>query len=224
MATPLTIERLGRVESTQDEARARYRGSPLLVTATGQSSGRGRTGSRWIDADRAVTASMALEPGWPAEALARVTLVAGLAVTDCLPQFISLKWPNDIMAGDLKVGGILTEAIDGLVVIGLGLNIFWSSPPPGMGAVHGSDPGEAHSYRTAEAWAGALLERIEAGPAEWGRDDYTARCSTIGLAIEWEPDGAGVAVGVADDGALVVDTDLGRVALHSGTVRDVRSA
>ena len=45
MATPLSIEHLERVESTQDEAADRYAGTPLLVTATGQDSGRGRSGA-----------------------------------------------------------------------------------------------------------------------------------------------------------------------------------
>ena len=224
MATPPTIERAGRVGSTQDEARNRYRGNPLLVSATGQDAGRGRSGAEWIDADRAVAASLAFEPAWPTQAMPKIALVAGLALTDFLPESIRLKWPNDIVSDDLKIGGILTESSDGLVVVGLGLNIYWASPPEGMGAVHGSDPGEEHSHRVAERWADVFLHRIEAGPVAWGRAEYLARCTTIGRSIEWEPEGSGIAVGIGDDGALLVDSEAGEVALYAGAVRDVRPA
>jgi BirA family biotin operon repressor/biotin-[acetyl-CoA-carboxylase] ligase len=222
MATPLTIERVGRVGSTQDEARIRYRGGPLLISATGQDAGRGRSGAEWIEADRAMAASLAFEPAWPAQATPKISLVAGLAVTDFLPESVRLKWPNDLVSGDLKMGGILTEASEGLVVVGLGLNIFWALPPTGMGAVHASDPGEEHSHRVAERWAEAFLQRIEAGPTAWGRADYLARCTTIGRSIEWEPAGSGVAIGIGSDGELLIDSEDGEVALYAGEVREVR--
>ena len=222
MATPLLIEHLGRVGSTQDEARLRYRDSPLLVTATGQEVGRGRSGAEWIEADRAVAASLAFEPSWPAEAMARITLVAGLAATDVLPSSVDLKWPNDIVTSGFKVGGILTESIDGLVVVGLGLNVFWESPPLGMTAVHKSDPGAEHADLLARRWADALLDRMVAGPTRWGRDEYVARCATVGRSIEWEPAGSGIAVGVDDDGALLVDSGSGVSALYAGAIREVR--
>jgi BirA family biotin operon repressor/biotin-[acetyl-CoA-carboxylase] ligase len=220
MATPLLIERLGLVDSTQTEAADRFSDRPVLVSALGQRTGRGRSGADWENADRSVAASLALQPEWPM--VARVTLVAGLAATDVLPDSISLKWPNDIMIGELKVGGILTEAADSVVVVGFGLNVFWASPPIGAGAVHESDPGEGHSHRIAERWAVSLLERIAAGPTAWGREEYLNRCSTIGRAIEWEPDGSGVAVGVDPDGALLVETAGGVQTLSSGEVRHVR--
>ncbi|MEE8497371.1 MAG: biotin--[acetyl-CoA-carboxylase] ligase [Acidimicrobiia bacterium] len=224
MATPLTIERVGRVGSTQDEARIRYRGDPLLVSATGQDAGRGRSGAEWIEADRALAASLAFEPAWPTQAIPKISLVAGLALTDFLPESVRLKWPNDIVSDDLKMGGILAEAIEGLVVVGLGLNIYWVSPPEGMGAVHASDPGEEHSHRVAERWAAFFLQRIEAGPTAWGRAEYLARCTTIGRSIEWEPDGSGVAIGIGDDGELLIDSKDGEIALYAGAVRDVRPA
>lgn len=223
MATPLTIARLGLVDSTQDEARTRFGGAPVLVSASGQNAGRGRSGSAWLNADRSVAASLAFEPAWPIDAVAPITLVAGLAAADVLPDFVGLKWPNDLTAGDLKIGGILTEASGTLVVVGLGLNVYWKSPPPGMGAMHSSDPGEDHGHLIAERWALVLQRRVAEGPTAWGRDEYVSRCTTIGEAVEWEPDGSGVAVGVGEDGSLLVDSASGRVAIDSGEVRHVRS-
>lgn len=224
MATPLSIVHLERVGSTQDEAAQRYAGSPLLVTATGQDTGRGRSGSEWIDADRALAATLAFAPDWPADRLPVVTLVAGLAALDILPSHLALKWPNDVVVGDDKAGGILTETSDGIVLVGFGLNVAWSDPPDGMIGLHRSDPGAEHARTVAERWAAALLERAAAGPDAWGRDDYVERCSTIGREITWDPDGAGLASGVGPNGELLVDTETGPISLDSGAVRVVRSA
>ena len=72
----------------------------------------------------------------------------------------------------------------------------------------------------AHTWAARLLERIEAGPDDWGRDEYVACCATLGDEITWEPDGRGTATGVGPDGALVIDD--GRLELRSGEVHSVR--
>src|SRR3990172_3487586 len=109
MATPPSAFHLDVVGSTQDEARTRFSGVPVLVTAARQTTGRGRSGAAWETAPRAVAASLAWEPGWPDAAAARLSLVAGLAAADTLGDAIGLKWPNDLMRGEAKVGGILTE-------------------------------------------------------------------------------------------------------------------
>ena len=56
----------------------------------------------------------------------------------------------------------------------------------------------------------------------WPIDDYRSVCHTIGREITWDPGGSGLAVDVDHDGALVVETDLERLTLHSGAVRHVR--
>lgn len=224
MATPLSIEHLERVGSTQDEAFARFSDGAVLVTATGQDAGRGRTGHTWLDADVSLAASLAFASRWPGDRLPVVTLVAGLAVLDLLPSRVSLKWPNDIVVEADKVGGILTESRDGVVLVGFGLNVHWADPPSGMGAMHDRDPGVDHVRAIAQKWAEALLIRVAHGPDEWGRDEYVTRCSTLGREITWEPSGSGRAVWVAHDGALIVDTGRGLVELRSGAVREVRPA
>ncbi|HEX5630293.1 MAG TPA: biotin--[acetyl-CoA-carboxylase] ligase [Acidimicrobiia bacterium] len=224
MATPFTVHHLEVVASTQDEARARFRAAPVLVTARRQSSGRGRGGAMWQTAPRAVAASLAWVPAWPPESLPRLTLVAGLAALDVLGSPISLKWPNDLVRGDAKAGGILTEHAHGLVVTGLGINLYWPDPPDGIIAVHDDDPGPDAGGEIAAAWAGRVLERVESGPEAWGRDEYRVHCSTLGRRITWDPDGAGVARDVAPDGGLVVETAGGLITIDSGVVRMVRPA
>jgi BirA family biotin operon repressor/biotin-[acetyl-CoA-carboxylase] ligase len=223
MATPLSIEHLEFVASTQDEARLRFEGQPLLVTAVEQSQGRGRAGSEWLNADRSLAASIVFTPDWPLAATPRIPLVAALAIKDLVGSRLRLKWPNDLLVGGAKVGGILTESSDGIVAVGLGLNVYWGDPPAGMGALHSSDPGVEHVRLVAERWAHAVLERVDAGWPNWARSEYESSCDTIGCLIEWDPDGLGRAVAVDDEGGLVVETGEGTLTLRAGEVRHVRS-
>ena len=178
----------------------------------------------WHTAPRAVAASLAWAPAWPEATLGRLTLVAGLAALDAIADpAVSLKWPNDVVRGEGKAGGILTEHDRGVVVTGLGLNLYWPEPPTGVVALWEHDPGAEAAADLATTWALRLLQRAAAGPAAWGRDEYRSRCATLGSAVTWEPDGAGVARDVARDGSLLVDTGRGVVSLDSGAVRTVRS-
>lgn len=213
------------VGSTQDVAFERYAGEPLLVRADHQTSGRGRGGNPWWEAGRGLYASLAWEPSWPPADRARLSLVAGLAARATLPGRVGLKWPNDLVDGGArKVGGLLLEARGDVVVAGLGVNLWWPSPPAGAAALHETDPGPDEPARLAEAWADELLARAARGPASWGRDEYRQACVTLGRRITWEgdpPPGTGTAADVDTDGALLVDAETGRVRLTSAT--NVRS-
>lgn len=224
MATPYDLVQLGTVATTQHEARRRYAGGPVLVTAERQTAGRGRTGNSWEHAARAVAASLAFEPGWPVESLPVIALVAGLAARDAVGGDAALKWPNDVMAEGRKVGGVLVEADGGLVVAGLGVNLWWPDPLDGAGALFPSDPGPEAADWMAEHWADRLLERAAAGPGDWGRREYAERCLTLGTEVTWEPDGSGTAVGIDPGGGLVVAVGDGETVLRSGEVGRVRPA
>jgi BirA family biotin operon repressor/biotin-[acetyl-CoA-carboxylase] ligase len=211
--------------STQDEARRRYSGTPLLLVAARQTAGRGRLGRPWESASRSLAATLAFTPGWPQEAWPRLTLAAGLAAARVLGDRVGLEWPNDLVVGDRKVGGLLTEAAAGVVTVGLGVNLFWPQPSvERAGGLFPEDPGPESAPRLAGAWARGLLALVALGPASWGRHDYAARCLTVGRDLTWEPGGRGRAVGIADDGGLVVDTPAGRRVLFAGEVHTVRPA
>ena len=141
--------------STQEAARDRYSGTPLLVWARKQTDGRGRTGAGWMEAPRALATSLAFEPEWAVDHWGPVPLVAGMAACAAIGDQVGLKWPNDLMAGGRKVGGILVEASGPVVVAGLGLNLWWPDPPAGIGAVFDHDPGEDESRLLAGLWAEA---------------------------------------------------------------------
>ena len=175
MATSYSARHLGEVPSTQDLARDGFDSSPLLVTATGQTGGRGRSGAVWQTAPRAVAASLAFRPRWRSRELPVITLVAGVAAAEVIDG-VSLKWPNDLMFGDAKVAGLLAELFDGVVVVGMGVNLWWPEPPPGVGAIHAEDPGPDAGRRLAERWTEALLPMIEAGPEHWPIGRYRRLC------------------------------------------------
>jgi BirA family biotin operon repressor/biotin-[acetyl-CoA-carboxylase] ligase len=131
-----------------------------------------------------------------------------------------LDWPNDLVIGDSKVGGLLTEVSEGVAVFGLGVNLWWPAAPVGVAAISETDPGEGAAREVATAFATGLIGRIAAGPGEWGRGEYLERCTTIGEPVVWEG-GSGTAVDVAADGALVVETATGSVHLHSSEVERI---
>ncbi len=98
-----------------------------VAVADVQTAGRGRLGRTWEAPQRsAVLASVLLRPpaGRP---LPQLALVAGVAVADALEELtglaVQIKWPNDVMLRRTKVAGILAEARDGAVVLGIGINV-----------------------------------------------------------------------------------------------------
>ena len=103
-----------------------------ITVAETQSGGRGRVGRQWSSPQGGIYFSIVLRPDMkPSEAL-RLPLVAGVAVAQAVKRNTKiapkLKWPNDIMIQDRKVGGILTEMgaeMDSLnwVIVGIGLNV-----------------------------------------------------------------------------------------------------
>jgi BirA family biotin operon repressor/biotin-[acetyl-CoA-carboxylase] ligase len=108
--------------------------APMTIFATElQSAGRGRMGRSWVSAPgSSLTVSFALSLKRAASMLSGLPLACGLAVRDALLAHgveAELKWPNDLLAGHGKVGGILVEIhapsrTQSIVVIGVGLNVY----------------------------------------------------------------------------------------------------
>lgn len=121
---------LDEAASTQDEARRLADGRPgLVVIARRQTSGRGRQGRAWHDAQgQALSMTMVVPSDGPA---ARLSLAVGLAVLDACEGLgatcLGLKWPNDVVERDgrrRKLAGVLIEAADGCARIGVGVNVL----------------------------------------------------------------------------------------------------
>lgn len=118
--------------STNADLLARARaGAPqgIVLVAEAQTAGRGRMGRRWTSPPRsALTFSVLLRPaGVPPGLLGWLPLLAGVAVAAAVAETAGvdarLKWPNDVLAGDDKLAGILAESWGEAVVVGAGINV-----------------------------------------------------------------------------------------------------
>lgn len=124
--------------STNVDLMAEYADSPdFTVLVTGfQSAGKGRAGREWVaPAGASLSVSVLLKPhSVPATRFSWLPLLGGLAMTRAVNALIpaanaSLKWPNDVLVGDNKICGVLSELLPNLsgVVMGAGLNVKQST-------------------------------------------------------------------------------------------------
>ena len=128
------------VGSTQEVARELAVGGAsedTVVVAERQNKGRGRLGRSWVSPLGGVYLSFILRPQLKLLEILRLPLLAGVAVADAIREVSglqpSLKWPNDVLLGGLKVGGILCE-LDGEadsvnhIILGIGVNVNNKTP------------------------------------------------------------------------------------------------
>ncbi len=163
-------------------------------------------------------------------------LAAGVAVCDAVRHLgatAALKWPNDVLVDGSKLAGILAEvepgAAAGTVVVGIGVNLTNAALPHGVVATSLEACGVTATW---DALLAILVPRLEATMTLLRRDGVAAiaaawreRATGLGVPIRaTTPTGdvTGVAAGIDDDGALLVDTDDGRIRLFAGDVHITR--
>ena len=98
-----------------------------LVVAEEQTQGRGRLGRRWLaPRGTSLLCSLQLRPAVPGERLPELTGVAAQAVAETVAAVArvdpELKFPNDVLVGGRKLAGVLAEAREGRIVLGIGIN------------------------------------------------------------------------------------------------------
>jgi BirA family biotin operon repressor/biotin-[acetyl-CoA-carboxylase] ligase len=212
---------LREIDSTSDRARElALAGAPhgALVTAAGQTAGRGRQGRAWTtQPGAAVTMSVVLRDPPPL-----LPLVAAVAVAESCGEDSLIKWPNDVLVGGRKVAGILAEGRphEGWAVLGIGVNVAVEVDdlPAELREKAGS-LGRARA--DVEPFLSSLLgalERALALPVDELLGAWRARDALLGSEISWTG-GTGVARGIDGEGRLVVElADGGRTALNAGEV------
>jgi BirA family biotin operon repressor/biotin-[acetyl-CoA-carboxylase] ligase len=201
-----------------------------VATADHQTGGRGRRGRSWVEEPgTSVLASVLLRPppDRPAPQLSLVGgLAAALAVEEALALAAQIKWPNDVMVDRRKVAGVLAEARDDVVVLGIGINVNQTREQlPADARV------AAASLRTIDGRVrdrtrvlGGMLAHLDRLYAAWRADgldaiydDLGARDFLRGRRVDVEGV-AGVAQMIARDGRLEVATGSGAVLVESGEV------
>ncbi len=223
--------------STNDDAlRLGDEGAPhgTIVVADVQTAGRGRLGrSWWSEPGTTLTASWVMRPSLPPERWSLIPLACGIAAARALRATVGLdvvlKWPNDVVARERKLAGILVEARPpSFVVAGLGVNLSCAIPQE-LSSIATSLVLEGASVPSRPALLAAVLSELDAvlGSGEIV-ERYRELCSTIGREVRVERAGAsdvkGVARAVTDAGALVIATDDGEVEVAAGDVVHARPA
>lgn len=221
-------------------ARGRFR----LAVAEHQTAGRGRHNRTWVSSPgSSLCLSMSYRfVAMPAN-LSPLTLALGIDLAHTLNALgvdgVRLKWPNDLLIGDAKLGGILTEALfrgetDVTVIAGVGLNrnfdmpldpadmSDWANAATSLADVMPVVPPEdqlAASVAMSFAETFAHFERAGFAPfaTRFGELDWLqGRDVDIETA---EGDISGTAMGICDDGALLVHGGSGPSRIYAGSVR-----
>ena len=135
---------LAEVDSTNAEAAriAADLSGPEWILGLKQTSGRGRRGRDWSAPEGNFAATLIMRPSETPDQVALRSFVAALALYDALEaatgraDFLSLKWPNDVLLKGGKVAGILLESAGlgqgvGHIAIGIGVNLV-AAPDPAM--------------------------------------------------------------------------------------------
>jgi BirA family transcriptional regulator, biotin operon repressor / biotin---[acetyl-CoA-carboxylase] ligase len=218
-------------DSTNERAKAlAAAGAPhgTLLTADEQTAGRGRQGRTWT-APQGSGVMMSLVLRELEQRHAMLPLAAAVAVCETCESLAEvecrIKWPNDVWIGRRKVAGILLEGRpqEAWTVLGIGLNVSVRAGelPPELGetatslAEHGTPPPDARQALV--SLMAALARWIDAAP-EQTLAAWRERDGLCGASVRWNG-GAGVAAGVDESGALLVETASGRVALEAGEVQ-----
>ena len=249
---PDDLEVLFEVDSTNDylySAVMPPAGRPRVVFAELQRAGRGRRGRSWLAPfGSGLTFSIAWSfPDVPAD-LSALSLAMGVSVAQALraagAQETMLKWPNDVVWRQRKLGGLLIQLRSeaggaACVVVGLGINV--ALPAQARAALSVPDATPVADLREASggrlpgrnALAARLAAAMLEGLGQFGRDGFTpfatrwqALDSLAGVRVRVAlSDGSieGTALGADRDGALCVDVGGRTERVFSGDV-SVRSA
>ena len=228
--TRFRVERMAETGSTNDDAVDRARQGEregLVLVADTQRSGRGRRGRRGEAPPGASLLSSWLFRPPPSIPATAVAVAVGVAAADACRALgavrTGLKWPNDLVVADRKMGGMLAESVVrgdrvDAVVVGIGINVVAVELSPDVAAGSTSlerEGGRADRDELLAVMAGEV-ERCYGGLVDGGvaplTEAWRRRLDTLGRRVRLElDDGAfeGTAVDVDADGALVVDTDRG---------------
>jgi BirA family biotin operon repressor/biotin-[acetyl-CoA-carboxylase] ligase len=231
--------------STNSDALAAARnGAPhgSVYFADEQIAGRGRGDHGWDSAaGEGLYVSVLLRPRVAAARLPLIPLAAGLAAAAAIGAVsalkVDLRWPNDLLIGPRKTGGILVEAHSegssvSYAVVGIGINVHQKSFATGLSTAATSLDVEAGRTISRQTLLVALLKSLERetraladGPAADSIPGRVEQISTwiTGRSVEVHGPQActGITAGLDQHGFLLVRTDAGIVTVQTGGIRAI---
>jgi BirA family biotin operon repressor/biotin-[acetyl-CoA-carboxylase] ligase len=233
---------LAETASTNDVAREQARRGAragFVVAAARQTRGRGRLGRAWESpAGLGLYVSILLRPVFPAAEAGRLTILASVAASDAVEKVAGvrprIKWPNDLVIGGKKLGGLLIESeprgrqLDH-AVIGIGMNVRheaddFSQEVRGLATSLRLATGKL--FRRADLLV-ALLHAFEyrlARPFAETREAWAESSLTLGQRVELSTGRGlrrGQAVGLDEGGALLLRNEAGEI--ETVTAGDMRA-
>lgn len=235
------LEVLWEVDSTNSELLRRPlpQAGVSVLLAERQTAGRGRRGRHWVSPlAQHVYLSLACRFQGGIAAMAGLSLAVGVLVAEALRDHgltgVGLKWPNDLLLGGRKLGGILLESRGSaqgpaLAVIGIGLNVHNAAAAAGAidqpwTSIDQHLPGLAQR----DGVVAAVLNGLIPGLVEFEREGlapfltrYAALDVLAGQPVWIHQDGQrqpATALGLAADGGLRVLDQHGQRCLHAGDV------
>lgn len=229
------ITYVGETGSTNADLKSRVAEGEYLsegdwLVTDRQTAGRGRLGRIWSDGYGNFMGSTVVRPGLGDPPTPSLALLSGIAASTALSAFLGkgvalmLKWPNDLLVGGFKVGGILLEATRDVVVIGIGVNLANSPDVPGRQVAALSEFGPAPGRND---FAKALADTFETELVRWRTAGlapllrrWHSAAHPVGTPLTVLPPGEsavyGTFAGLADDGNL-------RLVLSDGTIRTIHA-
>lgn len=228
------VEAYESIGSTNDRAlelAADPRNAFAVVIADRQTQGRGRRGATWHSpAGSGLWMSTVLPWSRPAP---HVTLLVGLAVAVAIEIAtrrlrVAIKWPNDLVVGRRKLGGVLCESAGAAVVAGIGINLrpLGDAPPEDVSQRATSLEEEVGISLSPSELAGLIVGSLKRLAREGTAldpgvlEDLAARDSLLGATVDSDEHGPGVARGIDPSGALLLERpDGSRVRVVAGSVR-----
>jgi BirA family transcriptional regulator, biotin operon repressor / biotin---[acetyl-CoA-carboxylase] ligase len=236
--------------STNSDAIAAARGDGQIAGAPHgsvyfadeQLAGRGRGDHSWISvAGEGLYVSVLLRPQIPASQLVLLPLAAGLATAEAIRAVagltVDLRWPNDLLIGPRKAGGILLESrteSEGLphaVVVGIGINVHQHTFPPGLATPATSLDLEAGKRISRQTLLVALLKSLEretqALAGATAAKEILVRVERAStwirgrnVQVHGPQSCTGVTAGLDENGFLRVATASGMVTVQTGGLRE----
>lgn len=221
--------------STQDEAKRLAEAGAsegTVVLAEEQTAGRGRLGRAWLSPPgSSILMSIIFRPPFLPYQAHRLTMITSLSVAEAIenltPLQVAIKWPNDILIAGKKVGGILTEIqtredciLYAIVGVGLNVNVNILNSPLSPLAPYATSLSDELGYEFPRfVLLLEIFNRLEENYRELKRgvdfrERWMARLYPLGQEITViTPTGSieGVAIGVNEEGALILATPKGEI-------------